>query len=294
MGAVREGTPMGTAVNGFALLLLASTAFGQKMSIPAQNIASGVKMPVISIGTWTEGTTANASLIVDNWLRLGGRGIDTALVYFDQSSVATSITKSGIPREDIFITTKIPGCLDAAALIERDLRDLNTTYLDLVLIHGPLPSGHCPATWRAMEPFVQRGQVKSIGVSNFKQKDMEPILKGATVPIAVNQIEHNIFSHDDSTIAFCKAHNITVEAYSPLGSPARHKSGPSIFTDATVNSIAKAHNVSAPQVALRWVVQAGHTLTVLSEREDYDVEDANLFHFQLTNEEMNTLNALQK
>lgn len=249
-------------------------------------------MPVISIGTWTEGTTANATMIVDNWLELGGRGIDTALVYFDQKEVAASIAASGVSREEIFLTTKIPGCFDGADLIERDLKALNTSYLDLVLIHAPI-GFDCAATWRAMEPFVKNGKVKSIGVSNFKQKHLAAILKTATVPIAVNQIEHNVFSHDDDTVAYCRANNITVEAYSPLGSPARHKSGPSIFNSSTIAEIAKAHNVSAPQVALRWVVQAGHVMTVLSESVDYDVEDADLFSFELSDAEMDTLNKLQ-
>jgi len=271
-------------------VVLSSSAMAA-LNIPTQQIAPGLHMPVISIGTWTEGTPANSSLIVDNWLSLGGRGIDTALIYFDQAEVAASIARSGVSRADIFMTTKIPGCADAANLIEKDLKDLNTTYLDLVLIHGPIGLS-CAATWRAMEPFVQAGRVKAIGVSNFKQKDLEPILKIATVPIAVNQIEHNIFSHDDATVAFCKASNITVEAYSPLGSPGRHKTGPSVFTDPTVAKIAKAHNVSAPQVALRWIVQQGHVLTVLSERLDYDTEDANLFSFALSEAEMETLSKL--
>jgi len=274
------------------LAVLAMIGSSAAINIPTQQIAPGVHMPQISIGTWTEGTSANSTMIVDNWLALGGRGIDTALIYFDQTEVAASIAHSGVPRADIFLTTKIPGCADAANLIEKDLKDLNTTYLDLVLIHSPIGLS-CAATWRAMEPFVQDGRVKSIGVSNFKQKNLEPILKISTVPIAVNQIEHNVFSHDDATVAFCKANNITVEAYSPLGSPGRHKSGPSVFTDPTVGAIAKAHNASSPQVALRWIVQQGHVLTVLSERADYDTEDADIFGFALSDAEMESLSKLQ-
>merc|ERR1712046_517853 len=118
-----------------ALAQLALIITSAAMNIPTQEVAPGVDMPVISVGTWTEGTSSNATNIVHNWLELVGRGIDTALVYFDQDTVAAAMAASGVPREDIFLTTKIPGCFDGKGLIERDLKQLNTSYIDLVLIH---------------------------------------------------------------------------------------------------------------------------------------------------------------
>jgi len=249
-------------------------------------------MPVISIGTWTEGTPANATLIVTNWLQLGFRGVDTAYVYFDQKEVAAAIASAGVKRSDVFITTKIPGCFDAAQFVESDLKQLNTDYLDLVLIHGPI--GFCSGTWKVLEDYYAKGVIKAIGVSNFNVKQLTSLMQGATVAPAVNQIAYSVFEHDDATVDYCVGHNITVEAYSPLGSPGRAKNGTrSVFTDPTVTQIAQAHNVSQAQVALRWIAQGGHVLTVLSESAAHQANDADIFRFSLTPAEMDTLSGIQ-
>merc|ERR1711918_111261 len=121
---------------------------------------------------------------------------------------------------------------------------------DLMLIHSPVGVS-CPNTWKVLEDYVAQGKLKSIGVSNFNAKQMQKVMDVATVPIAVNQIQYNVFSHNEDTIAFCDANNITVEAYSPLNGA---HGGQSVFSDDVVLSIAKEHNVSAAQVALRWIV----------------------------------------
>merc|ERR1712185_699574 len=113
----------------------------------------------------------------------------------------------------------------------------------------------------------------------------------ATVPIAVNQIQYNVFSHNEDTIAFCDANNITVEAWSPLSG---QRGAQSVFKDETVKGIAAAHNVSAAQVALRWIVQRGHTLAVLSSSTEHQANDADLWSFELTNDEMGTLTKHQE
>merc|ERR1712151_1250695 len=125
-----------------------------------------------------------------------------------------------------------------------------------------------------------------IGGSNFNVKQMQQIMDKARVPIAVNQIEYNVFSHDEEIIKFCDEHNITVEAYSPL-SGAKNKE--SVFSDETVKGVAATHNVSAAQVALRWIVQRGHTLAVLGSSTEHQANDADLWSFELTDDEMNTL-----
>eukprot|EP00746_Dinoflagellata_sp_MGD_P126522 gnl/MRDRNA2_/MRDRNA2_61344_c0_seq1.p1 gnl/MRDRNA2_/MRDRNA2_61344_c0~~gnl/MRDRNA2_/MRDRNA2_61344_c0_seq1.p1 ORF type:complete len:286 (+),score=63.02 gnl/MRDRNA2_/MRDRNA2_61344_c0_seq1:77-934(+) len=275
--------------------MLISTLVGgvvatSKVNVPTKEIAPGIQMPVVSMGTWVQDGHAgeNASTIVGNWLGQGGRGIDTALVYMDQAKVAKAIADSGVSRNDVFITTKIPGCAAAQASIDRDLKDLNTSYIDLLLIHSP--SGFsCSATWKVLEENVKNGKLKSIGISNFNAKQIQDILKGATIKPAVNQIEYNVFSHDEDVIAACRANNITVEAYSPLAPP---YSGKSVLKEPTVTSIAKAHNVSAFQVALKWIVQRGDVLTVLSSNPEHQASDADLWSFTLADDEMTKLGAI--
>jgi len=272
--------------------LLSSAACSGKVNVPTKEIALGVKMPIISIGTWTSDghSGEQAPKIVSTWLGQGGRGIDTALVYGDQAKVAKAITDSGLKREDVFITTKIPGCGLAQASIDRDLKDLNTSYIDLLLIHEHIGLS-CSKTWKVLEDNVKNGKLKSIGISNFKAADIDNIMKTATITPAVNQIQYNVFSHDEDVIAACRKYNITVEAYSPLAPPYSKKS---VRKEPTVTSIAKAHNVSAFQVALKWIVQRGDVLTVLSSNPAHQESDADLWSFTLADDEMTKLGAIAK
>merc|ERR1712166_1621486 len=242
------------------LCLALLSAVTASVVIPTQQIAPGVSIPVISMGTWSEGTSENSTLITHNWLSQGGRGIDTAWVYFDQTKIAETILASGVPREQLFITSKIPGCVAAERFVEADLKQLNT-----------------------------------IGVSSFKSKDLDRVLAKATIVPAVNQISHSVLEHDDELVQYCAQKNITIEAYSPLGSPGRHKTNStSVFNNPTISAIAQAHNVSNPQVALRWIVQSGHVLTVLSESAAHQANDADVFTFQLSADEMTQLDGIQK
>jgi 2,5-diketo-D-gluconate reductase A len=269
--------------------------FAAAATMETKTIAPGVEMPKVSIGTWVSGSTSkkeDPKEIVSNWLSLGFRGVDTALVYFDQKDVAETIAESGVAREDIFITSKIPDCSAVATSVDYDLKKLNSSYIDLMLIHGPIGlPGACPKAWKVLEKYVADGKLRAIGVSNFNAKQLQRIVDVATVPIAVNQIQYNVFSHDEDTIAFCDQHNITVEAWSPLNGA---HGGQSVFSDDVVLGIAKEHNVSAAQVALRWILQRGHVLTVLTSNKEHQANDADLFSFTLKDEEIATLTAHQK
>jgi diketogulonate reductase-like aldo/keto reductase len=237
---------------------------------------------------------APAKQIVSDWLSQGGRGIDTAWIYFDQTEVAAAVAESGVAREDLFITTKLMECITGAKhYIEYNLKKLNTSYIDLLLIHAPI--GNCAHTWSVMEDYHSRGVLRAIGVSNFNENNLEGLLKTAKVVPAVNQIKYNVFSHDDDTIKYCKSKNITVEAYSPLGSWTRFgKDHQSIFSDSTIKGIASSYNVSAAQIALKWIVQRGDVMAVLSANKTHQADDADLFdsEFQLTTEEMDALDQL--
>merc|ERR1711935_549217 len=266
----------------FFLALAVST--DASVRIPTRRISPTVEMPVISIGTWTQ-SSQNSTLIVNEWLALGGRGVDTAAIYGDQALVGAAINAAGL-HNDVFITTKIPGCFEVAKFVEKDLKLLNVSSIDLLLLHSDLPDFNCANSWKVLEQYQQQGKVKSIGISNFKSKAILKLLETATIPPAVNQIEVNVFSHDDDTIQTCAIHNITVEAYSPFGSPGRDKKARSIFSDPTIGSIAKAHNVSAAQVSMRWLVQRGRVVTFLSENPAHQANDADIFGFSLSESEM--------
>jgi len=254
---------------------------------------------VISIGTWTEGTKRtdlNISSIVGSWLDLGGRGVDTSYVYFDQAEIGGVLQTGGVERKDLFITSKLPTCLGKSAtryFVEYDLKKLQTSYLDLMLIHAPGlpgPLGGCDDTWAVLEEYVAKGVLKSIGVSNWGPKQLEA-LKFKVRP-AVNQIQFNVFTHDDATEAYCNANNITIEAWSPLADPARmHRS---VFQEPKVEAIAEKYKISAAQVALKWILQRGHTLTFLSSSKAHQASDADLFSFSLEDDEMSQLDSLRQ
>lgn len=261
--------------------------------IPSVNIAPNVAIPSVMIGTWTSGTTEGAKNIVRTWLNQGGRGIDEALVYKNQRETAEAIRESGIPRSDLFIESKVPGCggdAMARSWIQQCLEQLDVEYLDLLLIHAP-QGPDCLGTWRVLEEFHQKGMLKAIGVSNFQIADLQPILTNGKVKPAVNQIQFNIFFHDDQLAAFCRQHGITVQSWGPLGG-AHHWFKRSIYTDPTVAAIAQAHKVSAAQVALRWVFQHNLTYVVLSGNAMHQQNDADIFEFSLTDADMQQLDSL--
>jgi len=279
------------------LFLLPAVSVGGM--IPTKEIVQGVHMPIVNCGTapfpWSK-RGERPGQIVSSWLGQGFRGVDTALNYFDQKVVGQTIASSGVAREDVFITTKVLDCdmvngMWGRNYMEYDLKALGVDYIDLMLIHFPLGiPGSCPKAWKVLEKYVKDGKIKALGTSSFFPRNLKAIMDIATVPIAVNQIEYNVFTHDDPTIAFCDTNNITVEAWSPLKAFA---TGRSVFQDETVKTIAIAHNVSAAQVALRWIVQRGHMLAVLSGNPAHQANDADLWSFELTNDEMKLLTQLK-
>lgn len=272
-----------------ALGQLAQVLAQQHVRVPAAEIAPGVNMPVLSIGTGGLESHA-ASEIVSNWLSLGGEGVDTAKLYRDQDIVAKAIKDSGVDRKKLFITSKIPGCLNAKANVEYDLQQMGTDYIDLLLIHFPQPSfSDCSDAWAVLEDFHSKGILRAIGVSNFRKSNLESLLKNARVVPAVNQIQHNIFHHDDETIAFARSHNITIEAFSPLG----RSNSSDVTGSPVVRAVADNHNVSSFQVAMRWILQHGHLVTFQSTSKAHQFVDADVFDFEITGEEMERLDQLQ-
>ncbi|GAB5367523.1 hypothetical protein AAMO2058_001237800 [Amorphochlora amoebiformis] len=261
-------------------------------------IAPGVMMPSVNLGG-VHGKPSNYSL----FMSLGGRGLDTALLYGDdvQIEVGKAVRSSGISREDIFVTTKVPCCppidsfynitcqpdwWNTTANIARDLSLLGVGYIDLMLVHWPCKTKEQSlATYLEIEKMVQQGTARAVGVSNFKSDDLEYILNHSTIPPAVNQCQFSIGKHDDVTLQYCKAHNITYQAWSPLGG----LSGVDVLNDPDVKNIANSHGVSAAQVALRWVLQAGSIFVTAALKKEYLQEDLSLFSFELTDDEFDLL-----
>ena len=292
-----------------------------RLDMETKEIAPGVFMPVVSIGTGGL-ERQKAYDIVSDWLAVGGTGIDTALNYRNQDKVreaiddatttisttsssnndtiATSPIRTPTPtpkitmsREDLFLTTKIPDCdaSETARKIEQDLMLLGTEYLDLVLIHGPR-NGDCLAAWKILEDYYTSNRTRAIGVSNFQRKDLEPLLHGGTIIPHVNQIKLNLLNYNNNdntvdTIRYSTQHGIVVEAYSPLG-----RGGGKVVHHPLVESIAVSHHVTGYQIALRWILQHGWILTFQSSSKEHQAADADVFGFRLTPQEMNDLDRI--
>jgi 2,5-diketo-D-gluconate reductase A len=290
----------GVVLSALSLCLtaaLAAAAAADAAALPPFTIAPGVEMPAISLGHPDDsgGKSKNEAASAEMWLSLGGTGIDTAARYHNQGQVAIAIgatVAKRLNRSAIFVTTKISPqeCSQAAALnaVQEDLRELKLSTVDLVLHHFPCrhnAAGNL-AVWKGLLQAKRMGLARAVGVSNYQVNDLEALLRSGVSKPAVNQCKMSISSHDDATIAFCQKRGITYESYSPLRDVD--------LSDKTITSIARAHNVTAAQVALRWVVQQGCPVaTSPGINREYCAEDLNLARFTLSTEEMKTLSGIR-
>jgi len=273
---------------------------------PTVEVAPGVVMPRVMVGTG--GKLANHHARVFNltslWLHEGGRGIDTAHVYGNEADAASAVSMSGLPRDQLFILAKLPyeiTSVTPSATAVRDavassMANLNVDYVDLMLIHWPGDTSINAAVWSQLEDLVcptpvcptSTGQnLRAIGVSDFDVTQLRDLQRTATRPIALNQRKLNVRHHDNSVLNFCRANNITYQAWAPLG-----EGSGEVLQNSDVQSIAKVHNRTPAQVALRWILERGATITVQSESSQHLREDMSLFDFNLTAEETQRLDAL--
>ncbi|WP_163322320.1 aldo/keto reductase [Draconibacterium mangrovi] len=255
----------------------------------------GNELPIIGFGTYKSNEEEGVDA-VKFALQNGYRLIDTAAFYFNEEAVGKGIKASGIPREEIIVTTKLwRDCLgygSAKKEFEKSLKKLDLDYIDLYLIHWPANAKNYnnwqkanADTWRAMEELQAEGKIKSIGVSNFWQEHFDALFKTANVKPAVNQIEFHPGYWQPELTAFCKNHDIVLEAWSPL---ARGR----VFDNKTLQQIAKNHNQSIAKVCLRWITQ--HHVVVIPKSTTHEriLDNLNLFDFELTKEEMNQIDNL--
>lgn len=258
--------------------------------IPAPLVAcNGAAIPDFGLGTWRLRDDVAAGM-TEASLRLGVRHIDTARLYENEVAVGRGIRASGVPRDQIFVTSKIPpGALkadDVRREAEASLRELDIGYLDLLLVHWPNASIPLKETLGAFAALKRRGLIRHIGVSNFTTKLIEEAVAACPEPIVTNQVEYHPYLDQSKVLAACRRHGMSLTAYSPL---ARGR----IAEDATIRAIARAHNRTPAQVGLRWLVQQPDVIAIpRSSREGRLAENFGIHDFALAPEEMTRIASL--
>jgi diketogulonate reductase-like aldo/keto reductase len=247
-------------------------------------------MPWLGFGVFKIEDGQQVENAVKTALETGYRSIDTATVYKNEAGVGKAIRESDIPRKDIFLTTKVwnddqreKRILEA---FEESLERLDTDYVDLYLVHWPV-KGCYQETWPEMEKIYQSGRAKAIGVSNFQVHHLEDILSDCQIVPAVNQIEFHPYLLQPGLLTFCREHNIQVEAWSPL---VKGK----ITTEQSVQKLAEKYGKTPAQIALRWDLQHEVVTIPKSVNANRIAENANIFDFELSQEDMEVVNALDQ
>lgn len=264
--------------------------------IKTVTMANGLAIPVLGFGTFkaADGEEAYQSTLAA--IKAGYRHIDTAAIYHNEKSVGQAIRDSGVPREELFITTKLwndAHSYDGAkAALAASLERLGLEYVDLYLIHWPNPKAlrDCwqaanAAAWSYMEEAVEVGLVRSIGVSNFMVHHLEALKQTATITPAVNQIRLAPGCYQKETVDYCRRHHILLEAWSPLGQG-------EIFTDDTMQALAKKYNKTVAQLALAWSIAEGFIPLPKSVHKERIVENMAIFDCEISPEDSERIRCL--
>lgn len=250
---------------------------------------NGIEMPLISFGVYQIPKEDTKRCVLDA-IKSGYRGIDTAQSYFNESEVGDAIVECGVPREELFITTKVwidhYGYEECKASVEESLRKLKTEYLDLCLLHQPFSDYY--GAYRALEDLYAEGKIKAIGVSNFYPDRLTDIcMFDRKVIPAVNQVEVNPYNAQWCAQENMEKHGVKMEAWAPFGEGRNN-----LFTNEILVSIGKKYNKSSAQVMLRWLIQRGVIVACKSTHIERMQENINVFDFELTEEDMNSIKTL--
>ncbi len=256
-----------------------------------------VEIPQVGFGTWQMPDGETAADAVMHAIEAGYTHIDTAAVYHNEIGVGAGIRMSGVPREKLFVTSKlwndVRGYEETLKAFDASLKRLALDYLDLYLIHWPRPLAFRDTyqevnreTWKAFEYLLEKGYVRAIGVSNFLPVHMEALLKTAQVIPMVDQIEFHPGWMQPETAAFCKEHDILVEAWSPLGSG-------KLLEDPKLKEFGQKYGRSTAQICLRWCLQKGHLPLPKSVTPVRIKENLQLFDFQISQEDMAAIDKLE-
>ncbi|MCL1995234.1 MAG: aldo/keto reductase [Defluviitaleaceae bacterium] len=251
------------------------------------NLNNGIDTPLIGYGTYGLGEKE-----IEQALALGYRSIDTAHGYGNEAEVGKAIKNSGLPRDQIFVTTKVTNGVQRENNVqqefEQSLINLGLDYVDLYLIHWPVKEKFVQ-TWLEFEEIYAKGKARSIGVSNFQIYHFEELLKVAKVTPVLNQIELHPYLTQEPLIAYCKQHNIVPQAWSPLGAGKAN-----LVEDTTILEVAKNHNKTPAQIILRWDIQQDIVTIPKSANSGRMKSNLEIFDFELTQEEMSAITALNK
>ncbi len=250
---------------------------------------NGVKMPILGFGVYQVTNAEVCERSVYEALRTGYRLIDTAAAYLNEDAVGKAIKRSGVTRDELFVTTKLwiqdAGYESAKAAFEKSLRRLQLDYLDLYLIHQPF--GDIYGSWRAMEELYREGRIRAIGVSNFQpDRVMDLIMHNKLIP-AVDQIETHPFCQQIETQKFLKENNVQIESWGPFAEGKNN-----IFKNELLLSLAKKHGKTVAQVILRWLIQREVVVIPKSVHKERIVENFNVFDFELSREDMDVIATL--
>ena len=252
--------------------------------------SNGVKMPVLGYGVY-QVSPAECERCVRDALTAGYRSLDTAQSYFNEEQVGAAMANSGVPRQEIFLTTKVwvehYGYEAARASVLESMRRLRTDYLDLVLLHQPFSDYY--GAWRALEDLYQEGKLRAIGVSNFYPDRLVDLASFARIRPMVNQVEIHPYHQQTEALGWMKKYGVQPEAWAPFG---EGRGG--LFTDPVLTGIGKRYGKSAAQVMLRWHLQRGVVVIPKSTHIERMQENLNVFDFSLTGEEMAAIGALDK
>jgi diketogulonate reductase-like aldo/keto reductase len=253
----------------------------------ARVLADGNQMPILGLGVWQVPNGAACENAVRWALELGYRHIDTAQAYGNEESVGRALRDSGVPRSEVFLTTKFyPGRRkEPVAAAEQSLRRLGVDQVDLYIIHWP--AGGPTWAWPGMERARELGLARSVGVSNFSAGELDDVIAAGTIPPAVNQVQFSPLEYRRALLDACQRRSVAVVAYSPLGT-GRH------LSNKTVDRIAQRTGRTRAQVLLRWCLQ--HDLLVIpkSTHRERIAENAQIFDFALSDEDMAELDALDR
>ena len=279
------------AASAIYLPISGSNVFGTlsnsnlKNSIPSVKLNNGLLMPRIGFGTNTLTGEIGERSVYDA-ISVGYRLIDTATVYTNEEAVGAGIKKSGIKREELFVTSKLwvddSGYENSKKAFQTSLDKLGLEYLDLYLYHRP--RGDVKGSWKAMEELNREGKIKAIGVSNFDPAQLAELMAYAKIKPAINQVETHVFFQEPVIYEDLKKKDVQMEAWSPF---AAGRNG--IFTNQTLAAIGKKYNKSIAQVVLRWHFQRGIVAIPRSSQKAHMIENLNIFDFELPKSDMQSI-----
>ena len=261
------------------------------VTIPKVKLNNGVEMPILGFGVFQVTDLNECERSVYDAIQAGYRLIDTAASYQNEEAVGKAIKRSGVPREELFITTKLwvqnAGYESTKKAFEKSLKRLQLDYLDLYLIHQPFNDVH--GSWRAMEELYQEGRTRAIGVSNFQPDRLTDLIAFNKIVPAINQIETHPFNQQIEAQKFLKENGVQHESWGPF---AEGKND--LFKNELLSSIGKKYNKSIAQVVLRWLTQRGIVAIPKSVRKERIEENFNIFDFLLSDEDMQSIQTLDQ